>query len=194
MSEHVAKPGRPRSPEADEAILAAARELMAEGGLAQLTVEGTAQRAGVAKTTVYRRYPSKLDLAVAAVAALIADTPPGDNLEDATDAGLNLMERNWGPPGAQAAYLAVAAAAAQDADVHERFKETVLEPVGTAVADLYRNALERGEAAGGQDLDFMHDVLVGTLLHRLVICRTPLDDDFRARYTALVRFVYGDPH
>ena len=72
MGTQNGKPGRPRDPHADEAILAAARDLLAEGGLANLTVEGTAQRAGVAKTTVYRRYPTKLDLAVAAVADLVS--------------------------------------------------------------------------------------------------------------------------
>lgn len=57
MGDKAARPGRPRDPRADAAILQAARDLMAEGGLSNLTVEGTAQRAGVAKTTVYRRYP-----------------------------------------------------------------------------------------------------------------------------------------
>ena len=62
MGEQSARPGRPRDPHADQAILAAARDLLADGGLSEnLTVEGTAQRAGVAKTTVYRRYPTKLD-------------------------------------------------------------------------------------------------------------------------------------
>ena len=60
------RPGRPRSAEADEAILEAAIELFAEVGLDGLTVEGVAARAGVGKATIYRRYPSKVDLVVAA--------------------------------------------------------------------------------------------------------------------------------
>src|SRR5439155_3363439 len=59
-------PGRPRSAEADEAILEAAVELFAEVGLEGLTVEGVAARAGVGKATIYRRYPGKADLVVAA--------------------------------------------------------------------------------------------------------------------------------
>ena len=61
-----APPGRPRSTEADEAILEAAVDLFAECGFDGLTVEGVAARAGVGKATIYRRYPGKLDLVIAA--------------------------------------------------------------------------------------------------------------------------------
>src|SRR5438132_7533609 len=60
------RPGRPRSAEADEAILEAAVDLFAEVGLEGLTVEGVAARAGVGKATIYRRYPGKVDIVVAA--------------------------------------------------------------------------------------------------------------------------------
>ena len=193
MSEHP-KPGRPRSAQADEAILAAARELLAEGGLANLTVEGTAHRAGVAKTTVYRRYPSRLDLAVAAIAALVSDTrPSGDSIEEKTTSGLGLFQQSMRGPGAQAAYLSVAAAAAQDPLVHERFAETVLSPTENKLRMDLQTAIDGGEASPDVDLDFLHDVLVGTLLHRFVIRQEPMDDTFREQFTALVRFVYRDP-
>ncbi len=51
----------------ETAILAVARELLAEGGVQRLTVEGVAARSGVAKTTVYRRWRSKEDLALAVI-------------------------------------------------------------------------------------------------------------------------------
>jgi AcrR family transcriptional regulator len=194
MSEQSPRPGRPRSPHADQAILAAARELLAEGGLASLTVEGTALRAGVAKTTVYRRYPSKLDLAVAAIAALIAETPEADSLEGATTEGLSVFEKTWSAPATQAAYLAVAAAAAQDPAVHERFESMVLAPVREAFAQTIDAAVARGEAGPQVDLDFTYDVVVGALMHRLVIRKEPIDGAFRQKFTELVRFTYGDPH
>jgi AcrR family transcriptional regulator len=53
------RPGRPRSTQADEAILVAAIEIFAEVGFEGLTVEGVAARAGVGKATIYRRYPGK---------------------------------------------------------------------------------------------------------------------------------------
>src|SRR5581483_9010182 len=51
--------GRPRSAEADRAILTATVDLLAERGLAAMSIEEVAARAGVGKTTIYRRWPSK---------------------------------------------------------------------------------------------------------------------------------------
>jgi AcrR family transcriptional regulator len=60
--------GRPRRQGADEEILAVARALLAERGYRDLSVDEVAERAGVAKTTVYRRWPSKGMLVAAAIA------------------------------------------------------------------------------------------------------------------------------
>src|SRR3954447_3237979 len=54
-----------------DAILDATRELLLEGGVQRLTVEGVAARAGVAKTTIYRRWRSKDDLALAVLLELV---------------------------------------------------------------------------------------------------------------------------
>ena len=62
--------GRPRREGADEEILAGARSLLAEVGYASLTVDAVAERVGVAKTTVYRRWPTKRELIAAALTAL----------------------------------------------------------------------------------------------------------------------------
>lgn len=60
--------GRPRRAGADDEILAVARTMLAERGYGDLTVDAIAERAGVAKTTVYRRWPSKGALIAAAIA------------------------------------------------------------------------------------------------------------------------------
>ena len=80
--------GRPRREGADEEILDVARAMLSEGGYRELTVDGVAERAGVAKTTVYRRWPSKGAL----IAALIP--PPGDyaNAEAVLDDVQTLLE------------------------------------------------------------------------------------------------------
>lgn len=190
MAGQSAKPGRPRDPHADEAILSAARDLLAAGGLANLTVEATAQRAGVAKTTVYRRYPTKLDLAIAAVAALVGPPPDSDDVEGRVREGLDLFAKALGSPGSQAAYLAVAAAAATDPELHSRFTDEVLERVGEQVADGLRTAMERGEASDDASADFCFDVLIGALIHRFVIRQLPPDKAFMDEFTVLTRFLY----
>ena len=72
-------PGRPRSAEADQAILHAALELLAESGYAALTMERVRERAGVGKATLYRRYGSKEELARAAIVHLNSDIPLPDD-------------------------------------------------------------------------------------------------------------------
>jgi AcrR family transcriptional regulator len=68
------KRGRPRREGADEAILSAARDLLDETGYAAFNVDVIAERTGIAKTTIYRRWPTKGAL----VAAAIDTTTPSD--------------------------------------------------------------------------------------------------------------------
>ena len=70
--------GRPRSEEAHRAIVEATLTLLDEGGYTALTIEAVAERAGVGKTTIYRRWPSKLELVVEAVGELRPPGPPDD--------------------------------------------------------------------------------------------------------------------
>ncbi|MFD2474596.1 TetR/AcrR family transcriptional regulator [Amycolatopsis silviterrae] len=68
--------GRPRDARRDDAIHAAALELLTEVGYDQLSIEAIAARAGVAKTTVYRRYRDKAALVAVAVERRQGGTPP----------------------------------------------------------------------------------------------------------------------
>ncbi len=74
--------GRPRREGADEEILAVALEMLREKGYRDLTVDAVAERAGVAKTTIYRRWPTKGALIAAAIAP-IAPSATDDILRDA---------------------------------------------------------------------------------------------------------------
>lgn len=69
--------GRPRREGADETILAAARELLDESGFAAFNVDVIAERTGIAKTTIYRRWPTKGALVAAAI-----DTTSATNRAD----------------------------------------------------------------------------------------------------------------
>ncbi len=63
----IRKPGRPRSAQAHKAIIDATLELLAEEGFQGLSIEAVAARAGVGKTTIYRRWPSKNELVMDAI-------------------------------------------------------------------------------------------------------------------------------
>jgi len=69
----IRKPGRPRSAQAHKAILDATLELLAEEGFQGLSIEDVAARAGVGKTTIYRRWTSKDELVIDAIHAVQVD-------------------------------------------------------------------------------------------------------------------------
>jgi len=79
-----ARRGRPRRADADEAILSAALQLLAEVGVGGLSMDELAQRAGVGKATIYRRWPNKEALVVDAIGALKGPPPDltGESLRD----------------------------------------------------------------------------------------------------------------
>ena len=81
MSDEQSGPGRPRDPDLDSAILAAAREHLAANGYDAMSVVAIAAAAGTTRQAVYRRWPSKADLATAAIASLPEATarPPTDD-------------------------------------------------------------------------------------------------------------------
>ena len=75
-------PGRPRSREADAAILDAALDLLIERGAEATSIEQVARRAGVTRATVYRRFPDKVSLLIATVEAAYGDPPPTPEILD----------------------------------------------------------------------------------------------------------------
>jgi AcrR family transcriptional regulator len=62
--------GRPRSAEAEQAILRAALEILDDVGYGSFSIEAVAARAGAGRPTIYQRWPSKLELAAEAVVRL----------------------------------------------------------------------------------------------------------------------------
>src|SRR5947199_6104940 len=88
------KRGRPRSGRTEKAILQAASELVTSSGLADMTIEGVAERAGVGKASIYRRWPSKGALAFDAVLdAILATQPTPDT--GSLEGDLVDTARNW---------------------------------------------------------------------------------------------------
>ncbi|MGD9956593.1 MAG: TetR/AcrR family transcriptional regulator [Candidatus Nanopelagicales bacterium] len=188
-TEQAAAParGRPRSSAADEAILDATRDLLADKGWAGLSVEAVAARAGVAKTTVYRRFSSRYDLAVAVLGEVVAGTTA--QAATATDprellrAAVLSCAAAYRRPAARAAMLAVLAEAQRDEELRARVKEHIEEPGRRLVIDGVALALEQGlgspdAAAAAAGSDLLYDLITGTVLHRLVIRGEEADELF----------------
>ena len=173
-------PGRPRSAEADEAILDATLELFADAGLEGLTVEGVAARAGVGKATVYRRYPGKLELVVASLkAAADVESPLPDtgavrgDLLELVDA---LIARLTGTAVGRAMPMLVAEAA-RVPELAAEHQKIVREKRGRVRAVVER-AVARGDLRAGVDADLVVDTCVGPVFYRFLVTRAPLDDEF----------------
>jgi len=89
--------GRPRREGADEEILTIARDLLREKGYRDFTVDEVAARAGVAKTTVYRRWPSKAALAAAVIAPLLDEVIAAADLPQLLARFSTLLAGDAGP-------------------------------------------------------------------------------------------------
>src|SRR5258708_18769437 len=103
----VARRGRPRDSAVDRRVLSAAWDLLNARGYAGLNVDEVAERAAVAKTTLYRRWPTKDHLAVAVAAQMLGEVPipdTGDLRRDLTEfaaalaASLNQVRMAGAPP------------------------------------------------------------------------------------------------
>jgi AcrR family transcriptional regulator len=172
-----ASAGRPRSEVAHQAILDATLELLTEVGFSALTVEGVAQRAGVGKATIYRRWPSKLPLVVDAFRELPAftDVDTGSLAGD-LKAMLTQYLRNFLATPLVTVYPSLAAERRHNPALGELLDPLLRDrrrPLGAAL----RRALERGELASDLDLDLASDLIVGPIAVRLFFRGTQLSPD-----------------
>src|SRR5215211_3582239 len=155
--------GRPRSEEADRAILEAALDLLADQGYTRMSMDAIAARAGVTKPTVYLRYKSKAALATAALASHTSgDLPPetGDLRADLIAHLRHLrrgIERSAGP----GVVGNVLAEERHTPELLEQFRERVLAPRREGLRSLLERGQERGDVAPGADLDAALHMLMG---------------------------------
>jgi AcrR family transcriptional regulator len=176
-----ARRGRPRSEEADRAILGAATQLLAERGLAGMSIEEVAARAGVGKATIYRRWRSRGAL------ALDAFVREFQGLQPVPDTGtlrgdLLAALRGWvqavthTPMGR--VLLGLIAEAQHDPALAEAWRTQVMEPLRAQRTVMITRAVARGEIPASTDPDVVLDLLYGASYHRLLHGHRPLTDAF----------------
>ncbi|MFC8914528.1 TetR/AcrR family transcriptional regulator [Streptomyces sp. NPDC047821] len=185
--------GRPRSAEADAAILEATRAALVELGWSKLTMGDVAGRAGVAKTTLYRRWASKNELVVDAVAVLFDELELPDrgslmaDIEGVVLQFAALLER----PETKTALMAVIAESTRDEPLRERIRASIVDRQKRLVLAGRRRAQARGElpanpaSATGTD-DLIFDVIAGAVVHRALVSAEPVDAQWVQRFTALL--------
>ncbi|MEU5216374.1 TetR/AcrR family transcriptional regulator [Streptomyces sp. NPDC020807] len=169
--------GRVRSEEARDAVLTAAAELVEEAGYGELTMEGVAARAGVAKSTLYRWWKTRPALVMDAYGpALARRMPEPDTGGVATDlvAFVEQLYRVVEHPFRVNALRGLMAEAQLDPSFAVRFEEWA-QTRRAVVAGLLRRGVERGELAPDLDLEYAVDLVFGPFWYRLLVGHAPLD-------------------
>lgn len=174
----VPRQGRPRSAEAHQAILDAAAALFIEEGFDAMSVEGVAARAAVGKATIYRRWPSKEDLVIDAIAQLFAEAPRPDTgsvRDDLVQMGrdLHLLMSSSVTGGV---FPPMAAEVARSSRLGRLYGERVIGPRRAGLAEAIRRGIERGELPMNTDAELAIDMVVGTFLLRRLTHRLKRSD------------------
>lgn len=163
--------GRPRNPQVDAAIIAAALDVLAERGFARFTVEEVANTAGVGKASIYRRFPDKDSLITHALDHINDDLPPIPDAGSVKERLTIMMDRSR---------------SAMHTSHAGRIMRHVLSESGetpTLIADFYRrvidprsrrirSVLNEGKAAGELSADFDVEVAIPALIGSMVFLST----------------------
>jgi AcrR family transcriptional regulator len=158
--------GRPRSPEAEKAILAAALDLFAECGPDALGIEQVAARAGVGKATIYRRWRGKEDMLLDAVGSLgsLLPVPQGRSVRADLIAILDWICREAADPRRARLFALLQGEGARYPRLLARYLDTVVEPRREVVASVLRRGVATGELREDTDIDAATWLLNGAVL------------------------------
>ncbi|MEH2200791.1 TetR/AcrR family transcriptional regulator [Nostoc sp.] len=171
MSNQINVPsGRPRSIHADQAILQATLDLLAEVGYQSMSIEAIASRAGVGKTTIYRRYTSKEELVADAIESFRDDLAIPDTGSFWGDMDIlinNAAKKIDSPLGRQTLALIISTASSnpQFAEVYwTKYTKVRRE----ALSKVLKRAKSRSEIHKDADIELVIDLLSGSLYYALI--------------------------
>jgi AcrR family transcriptional regulator len=178
MAETKRPPGRPQSRALDDAIVAAAAELLGEMSLAALSMELVAQRAGVGKPTVYRRWPTKGALVVevlARTAPPIEIPPDGDPRERLCGAVVGFY-RSLVDSGLAHVLYGLIGETLVDQELAALFRRRYLEPRVRPITDAVRRAITEGVVRADLDVSLVHHLFFGPLMHSWLVGERPMSE------------------
>jgi AcrR family transcriptional regulator len=185
--------GRPVDARPRTAAIEATLDLIAEHGIAGLTTDAVAQRAGISKATMYRRWRSKQELIVDAVAALVSDIAVPDTGSTRSD-----LRALMG--GAVAVYAGSREAAvmpslldamSRDDALAAAVRDTFLAGRRAALRAVLQRGVDRGDLQPDLDFELALDVLGGPLFYRLLVTGGPIDERLAEGVTDLIVRGFG---
>ncbi|ALE76981.1 hypothetical protein FRP1_30140 (plasmid) [Pseudonocardia sp. EC080625-04] len=181
MSVRRSSPGRPRSRSADAAILAAALDLLIDRGIPSTSVEQVARRAGVTRATVYRRFPDKTRLLIAAIESAWGDPPVAPEITD-----IEQMITGWAGVLAQPRQRRLLRRLYGAVDDDPELAAAYRERLGGARDRMRRDAIaatrDAGRLPGDTDPEVLLDLLTGAVWHHLTAYPDTTAPDQAERY------------
>lgn len=162
------RPGRPRSERAEQAIIDATIEALGECGIDGVHCEDVAARAGVGKATLYRRWPGKEDLLIAAFAAMRRPVPEprGESVREDLISLLSAVAADSDDPRYAQQYALLHGAGERYPRLVARYKERVVEPRRELIRAVLRRGIEAGELRPGTDVEVAMLLLTGAIMAR----------------------------
>jgi AcrR family transcriptional regulator len=169
-------PGRPRSVLADKAIQDATIDLLVEQGFEAMSMEGVAARAGVGKTTIYRRWDSKEDLVVDAMAAChlapVEDPDTGSLREDLVHL-LTLFQQTAVTTPVGRVFPRIVAEVANGSALGRLYSRRVIEPRRQMLRAILARGVDRGDLPAGTDLELGIELIMGPVMLRRLFGKVP---------------------
>jgi AcrR family transcriptional regulator len=180
---------QPRQARTRTRVLAAVSDILIRKGYASLTIEGVAAHSGVAKTTIYRRWPTKaslcVDLYLEAASSELIDPQTGDvaaDLRKIVATAVHLQTRTVAGP----ALLGLLAEAQLNPDAGGALLQEFAETRRRVTREVLRRAIEKGQIRPDTDIDLIIDLLGGASIFRLLQRHAPLDRKFVQSAIALI--------
>jgi AcrR family transcriptional regulator len=171
--------GRPRSDSARRAILRAARELIGENGPTALTIEGIAARAGVGKPTIYRWWPDRHSVAMAALmeseSAVSSSATTGRSPMGSLHRQLRKVVSLFATPIGRNVTTMIASAD-NDSELSKAFRNHFVLARREEGRALLLQAIDRGEIRPDANVEIVLDMIYGALFFRLLMGHATLDD------------------
>jgi AcrR family transcriptional regulator len=181
--------------EITSAIRQAVVQELAAVGYGRMSVEAVARRAGVAKTAIYRRWPSKLEMVLELVTDVVGPSlplPDTGTLRGDIELVLGMASKALGHRLASQIIPDLLAEAARNPQIGRTLQTALATTQRSIGVDLIGRAIERGELPPGTDPEAAVDLIVGPLYWRLAVARSPLAEGYIARLASAIETALGN--